>query len=120
VGLALFLTPERVATVWPWSLTPLTGRVIGGWVLSGAFLYGMLAREPALERARNALVSIVIVMGLLLAGAALHRASFDGPALSVAAYLAFSVSLCALAVAFLLRVSTREELDRGRGQRAFP
>jgi hypothetical protein len=60
IGLALFLAPEAMNRVWPWPLTPLTGRVIGGWFLSGVFLYAMIAREPALERARIALTSVVL------------------------------------------------------------
>jgi hypothetical protein len=33
VGAALFLAPERVAGVWPWALTPLTGRAIAAWLV---------------------------------------------------------------------------------------
>jgi hypothetical protein len=35
IGACLLLTPERVAdTLWPWMLTPLTGRAIGAWLFS--------------------------------------------------------------------------------------
>jgi hypothetical protein len=31
-GLALFLQPEDTAELWPWALTPLTGRIVAAWV----------------------------------------------------------------------------------------
>lgn len=35
VGLALFISPLDVAdAIWPWKLTPLTGRVVGAWLLA--------------------------------------------------------------------------------------
>ena len=120
VGLALFVAPERVAADWPWSLTPLTGRVIGGWILSGAFLYWMLAREPVLERARNALISIVIVMGLLLVGAALQGAAFDGPALSLGLYIVYLVSFGAVALASLMRLSRGADPSEEDATRSSP
>lgn len=32
-GLTLFVAPEATATLWPWALTPLTGRAVGAWLL---------------------------------------------------------------------------------------
>jgi hypothetical protein len=31
VGVILFLAPQAIAPLWPWALTPLTGRVVGAW-----------------------------------------------------------------------------------------
>jgi hypothetical protein len=31
-ALALFLQPDETAELWPWALTPLTGRIIAAWV----------------------------------------------------------------------------------------
>lgn len=33
VGVLLFVAPEQTATLWPWALTPLTGRAIGAWLV---------------------------------------------------------------------------------------
>jgi hypothetical protein len=33
-GLALFLVPGSALTVWPWTLTPLTARAIGAWLIA--------------------------------------------------------------------------------------
>lgn len=34
VGIGLLAAPESVASLWPWALTPLTGRAIGAWLSS--------------------------------------------------------------------------------------
>ena len=45
VGAALLAVPATVAEVWPWTLTPLTGRAIGAWLLS----LGVAAAHALLE-----------------------------------------------------------------------
>jgi hypothetical protein len=117
VGLALFAEPEETASLWPWSLTPLTARVIGGWLLSGALLYWMLAREPVLERARIGLTSVVVVIVLLLVGAALHREAFDGPAASIVVYIGHEVLAGGVALALLLRVGRAPRAPSRTGSR---
>jgi hypothetical protein len=102
IGLALFVAPEAMNRVWPWSITPLTGRVIGGWFLSGVFLHGMLAREPAMERARIALISILVVAILSLIGAGLHRGAFDGPAPSTVLYVVGWLAVGLVNLSYLL------------------
>jgi hypothetical protein len=93
VGLALFLFPLQTASVWPWSLTPLTARVIGGWQLASAALQWMLARQPTLETAKVGLLANVVVTTLLLVGALLHSASLNGPPLAIALYLLNTIVL---------------------------
>jgi hypothetical protein len=106
VGLALLLAPETMAEFWPWSLTGLTARVLGGWYLASAALAAMLARERRLENAGIGLGSAVIVTVLLVFGALLHRNDFNGPPASVTAYL-FTVVLYGLASAAFLRTARR-------------
>jgi hypothetical protein len=97
LGLALFLVPALIAPFWPWSLTPLTARVIGGWYISGAALLWMLARQSGFAAIRIGLLATTIVVGLLLIGALVHWADFNGPALSIALYLLFELLLGASA-----------------------
>jgi hypothetical protein len=33
VGTALYVVPTTAATLWPWTLTPLTGRAVGAWLV---------------------------------------------------------------------------------------
>ena len=46
LGAALFAAPETFDIVWPWSLTPLTGRIVGAWLVG----LGLGAAHSALER----------------------------------------------------------------------
>ena len=87
IGIALFLLPQQVAPLWPWSLTPLTARVIGGWYLGGVALKGMLARQRTLATAWIGLLATAITVALLLIGAWWYRANLDGPVLAIALYL---------------------------------
>jgi hypothetical protein len=79
VAVALIIAPAHVGAHWPWSLTPLTGRVIGGWYLSGAALQWMLSRTRDVETARVGLLATVAVTALQLLGALLNNNHFNGP-----------------------------------------
>jgi len=50
VGVILFADPARSATLWPWTLTPLTARVVAAWLIAfgAASLLALLERD--LER----------------------------------------------------------------------
>lgn len=100
VGLALFIAPTDVGAHWPWSLTPLTGRVVGGWYLSGATLQWVLARTRDVETARVGLVATIAVTALQLIGALINNDHFDGTSWSAAVYVAYSavLGLAALSV----------------------
>ena len=87
IGLGLFLLPNQMAALWPWSLTPLTSRVIGGWWFSGAALQFMLMQQKTLHTAHIGLFANVLVTSLLLIGALIHRDDFDGPQISIWLYL---------------------------------
>lgn len=87
IGLGLFLLPDQMAALWPWSLTPLTSRVIGGWWLSGAALQFMLMKQKTLHTAHVGLFANVLVTSLLLIGALFRWNDFDGPQLSIWLYL---------------------------------
>jgi hypothetical protein len=97
VGVALFVAPTHVSDIWPWTLTPLTARVIGGWYLSGAALQWMLSRTRHVELARVGLLATIGVTVLQLLGALLNGEHFDGPHWAVAVYLGYSVALGLLA-----------------------
>jgi hypothetical protein len=92
-GLALFLFPTLAAPLWPWSLTPLSARVIGGWLLTTAALAGMVARQPRLGTAWVVLLALVVLAALLLLGALWYRMKLNGPPLSIALYLIVQIVL---------------------------
>ena len=46
VGMALFFAPLGAGVLWPWELTPLTGRAVGAWLIG----LGVAAAHMAWER----------------------------------------------------------------------
>jgi hypothetical protein len=57
LGVALFVAPEEAGRLWPWTLTPLTGRVIGAWVLGLGVLAAHAIWENDPTRIRPALLA---------------------------------------------------------------
>lgn len=64
LGLALLLAPGAAAPLWPWALTPLTGRAVGAWLISLAVAAGHTAWENDHRRVRPASTS-QLVLGVL-------------------------------------------------------
>ncbi len=93
VGVFLFTVPDTAADIWPWPLTPLTARIIGGWYIAGSALQVMLARSDRLRAALVGLAATVAVSGLQLAGAAANTDAFLGRDVATAVYLAATAAL---------------------------
>ena len=87
VGVALYVLPQQVAAYWPWPLTPLTARVVGGWILAIATSPWMLARNPNLGVGWITLLANCLLGLLWLLGAVLQSSDMTGPSLAIAAYL---------------------------------
>jgi hypothetical protein len=71
-GLALFLAPARMAHVWPWSLTPLTGRVTGAIFCLGGAGIGALWERRWSAAAIPLQVAALMLALLVLAGIRAH------------------------------------------------
>jgi len=124
IGAALILWPflfkaegtNSVVPWWAWTLTPLTARVTGGWYLAACVLYATLNREHTLDRVKIGLFSLVLVNGLQLIGALLHRGSFNGPIFGVILYVLISLVSFGFSIYMWLRgvpdSSTASEMSR--------
>ena len=66
LGAYLLIAPENAAALWPWPLTPLTGRAVGAWVFSMGLAAGHCVRENCLVRVRVATRSYVVLAVLEL------------------------------------------------------
>jgi len=66
VGAALFVDPTLSARLWPWTLTPLTARVVAAWLLAFAIAVGLSVADGDLVRLRIATVAYT-AFGLLQA-----------------------------------------------------
>lgn len=63
-GAALFVVPKDVARIWPWALTPLTGRVLGAWTLGLGLVFAYAAWEKDWLRLRASTLALAL-FGLL-------------------------------------------------------
>lgn len=103
IGGFLFFLPTLASSLWAWSLTPLTSRVIGGWYLSSTALQWMLAGQKTLHTARIGLIASLLVTSLLILGAFLHFDTLDGPAISVWGYLLFNAVVSGFSLYSLIK-----------------
>ncbi len=76
-GLAFYLRPDWMAAVWPWSLTPLTGRVIVSFLTISALAELAMARAPRWNRARVIIQGQMLGLALVLTGVARAWGDFD-------------------------------------------
>jgi hypothetical protein len=77
LGAALFLWPTTVDALWPWTLTPLTARVVGGWLLFMATALLAMGLERDWAAIRPLFLEAAIVLVLLLVGVARFSEEFD-------------------------------------------
>jgi len=95
VGVGLILWPALVSSKnpadvvawWPWSLTPLTARVIGGWYLAAATLQITISRQRSIDTARVGLFGLMVVTFFQVLGALRYAGAFNGPGLAGVLYL---------------------------------
>ena len=67
LGIALFVLPKQTADlVWPWSLTPLTGRAIGAWLVGVGIAAGHMAWENDWLRVRAGTIAYTLFGALEL------------------------------------------------------
>jgi len=76
MGLFLFLLPDRAIDVWPWTLTPLTSRVLGAIFMLGLAGLGVFV-DPRWSTARLMLQVQAFMMALILLAAARAWDDFD-------------------------------------------
>jgi hypothetical protein len=115
-GLAMFLVPSWAVDVWPWTLTPLTARVLGAIFALGVAGLGVFA-DPRWSTVRL-MVQVESLMLLLIAIAVIRaRSEFDASnvltwllAIGVAGVLGGSALLWARMEA---KVAARREASAG-------
>jgi LytS/YehU family sensor histidine kinase len=77
IGLIMFFAPQIMIPIWPWKLTPLTSRVIGGWFALPGWGGIMIARESRWSAIRITLQGTMLYTTLLLIGVWRAWADFD-------------------------------------------
>jgi len=106
-AIPLFVAPSAVAELWPWLLTPLTARVVAGWVGVAAVLAVVSAVANDYVALRLPLMGWTITVILFLVASALNRSAFSpGDVRSVVYFLALGLSVAG-SVWLLMRVNRR-------------
>jgi hypothetical protein len=118
LGVTALAMPEAVRALWPWSLTPLTARAVGAWLIGLGIAAGHAARERDLVRARPVMVSAVVFCVLQFIALARFAADFAWGTANAWAYLLFLVLFLGIgAYGWLAPQQTRGQAAlSGRGQ----
>jgi hypothetical protein len=98
LGAALVIAPLDADALWPWTLTPLTGRAIGTFVLSQGVLALAVCREGDWSRVRPPMLQLVVLGTLHLVALARFSDTLDWDRAGAWIYLGFVVSLLAVGI----------------------
>lgn len=82
VGAVISVAPSTAGTLWPWTLTPLTARVVGAWLVAFGVATALAALAGDLERLRTSTIAYTLFGALQLLVVLLHRehVAWDRPA----------------------------------------
>ena len=111
LAVALFIAPSSVGDLWPWPLTPLTGRMAAAWTLAFGVLAAHQLWENDLERIRVALMVYPAFGGLQAIALARYSGDMDFGDLAAWVYLAI------IASTFVMGALGWLELRRARERR---
>ncbi len=92
IGVALWVAPSTEDSLWPWPLTPLTGRAVGSFLIGFAAAAALAARDNRLERFRGAAYAYATLGALELLAAAIFNEDFEGSGGPVL-YLGFAATV---------------------------
>ncbi|MGZ5339512.1 MAG: hypothetical protein ACXWEE_07930 [Thermoleophilaceae bacterium] len=93
LGAYLYAAPVDAASLWPWPLTPLTGRAVGAWLLGTGFIAAHVAIENARERVDIASLSYAAFGVLQLVAVARYWDTPEWSALGAVVYLGFLATI---------------------------
>jgi hypothetical protein len=96
VGAILFASPAASRTVWPWTLTPLTSRMVGAWLLAFGLAALLAVRERDLDRLQTSAVTYTVFGLLQLLALARYGSAVRWDTVSAWVYLALVVTVVAV------------------------
>lgn len=112
LGVALVAVPQDAASLWPWPLTPLTGRAVGVFVLAQGVLVLTACRERDWRRVRPAMLQCLLLGALHLIALARFSGTPDWERAPAWIYLGFVASLLLMGAYGATRVRAREPSSR--------
>jgi hypothetical protein len=93
VGVVLFVDPARSATLWPWTLTPLTARVVAAWLIAFGIASLLVLVERDLERLEISAVAYTLFGLLELLALARYEDSVRWGSAAATVYLVLLVTV---------------------------
>ena len=93
LGAALFIDPRGTGSVWPWMLTPLTGRIVGAWLVGLGVGAAHVVWENDWERILAAAVSYTFFGAFLILALVGYSGAVDWGGARAWVYLLFLLSL---------------------------
>jgi hypothetical protein len=105
LGLALLLVPQATVGLWPWALTPLTGRAIGAWSLALGVAAAHATWENDWARVHVATMSYTVFGVFELIGLARYPGNVDWSKPQASVYVLFLVSVLVVGIYGWLRSS---------------
>jgi hypothetical protein len=101
-AVALFVFPEIMISSWPWTVSPLTARVLAGWFALFGVVNGVVVLDPRWSAARILVQSQMIGFTLVLLGVARVWHNFDpSSVLTWGVVGGMVLYLCAITVLYL-------------------
>jgi len=92
-GILLFAAPVGMHSIWPWPLTPLTGRAIGAFLCGFGVAAAFALRENDLDRLYGSALAWATLGSLELLAVALHGDDLSASGPATALYVAFFASV---------------------------
>jgi len=107
VGVALYLTPATAEVLWPWTLTPLTARAVGSWLVAYGFAAFLLVRAGDLDVLRVPALAYAVlgVLQLLVVGRFAEDVRWQSP--SAAGFLVMATAVAGTGVAAFVATEAR-------------
>ena len=111
VGAALFVAPLGAGVLWPWELTPLTGRAVGAWLIGLGVAAAHMARERDWRRVlpASAMFAVFGALELVVLFRFLGDVVWSGVRAWI--YLLFLLSMLAVGLYGLYAARTPERID---------
>ena len=107
IALFLFILPDVAISIWPWTLTPLTARVVAGWFALPGVVGLVLGREARWSSWIILIQSQLIALGLILVAVARAWSDFKTANPLTWVFIAGIAGLLAAAAALYFMMESR-------------
>ena len=111
VGVALFVAPLGAGVLWPWELTPLTGRAVGAWLIGLGVAAANMAWEGDWRRVLPVSAMFAVFGALELVVLLRFLGDLDWSVARAWIYLLFLLSMLAVGLYGLYAVRARDRAD---------